>query len=136
MSKATGEIVETPTEELPYKAVIKVDEKIVGEQFFDSRVRAEIFIVETLKGLEDVARKEGRLREFADSSNGDRWYLGRNDDTMHAYVVHKANLPSGGAVTRIEIGAFLNRGPIAPEHQALLRLIGTLVDGNANAPRP
>ena len=136
MSKATGEIIETPTGELPYKAVIKVDEKFVGEQFFDSRVRAEIFIVETLKGLEDVARKEGRLREFAASSNGDRWYLGRNDDTMHAYVVHKANLPSGGATTHIEIGAFLNRGPIAPEHQALLRLIGTLVDGNANASRP
>src|SRR5208283_2207918 len=94
MSKAPGEIIEAPAGELPYKAVIKVDEKIVGVQFFDSRVRAEIFIVETLKGLEDVARKEGGLREFAASSNGDRWYLGRNDDTMHAYVVHKANLPS------------------------------------------
>ena len=35
MSKATGEIIETPTGELPYKAVIKVDEKIVGEQFFE-----------------------------------------------------------------------------------------------------
>jgi hypothetical protein len=26
----------------------------------------------------------------------------------------------------MDVGAFLNRGPIAPEHQALLRLIGTL----------
>jgi hypothetical protein len=71
------------------------------------------------------------LREFAVSSNGDRWYLGRDKETMHAYVVHNANLPSGGSVTHIEIGAFLNRAPIAPEHQALLRLIGTLVDENA-----
>ena len=78
----------------------------------------------------------GRLREFATSSNGDRWYFGRSDETMRAFVVHKANLPSGGAVTHIEIGPFLNRGPIAPEHEALLRLIGTLVDGNTNASRP
>jgi hypothetical protein len=49
---------------------------------------------------------------------------------MNGYVLHKANEPSGGANTHIEIGAFLNRTPIgAPEHQALLRLIGTLVDG-------
>ena len=78
----------------------------------------------------------GRLREFAASSNGDRWYLGRSDETMRAFVVHKANLPSGGAVTHIEIGHFLNRGPTAPEHEALLRLIGTLVDGNADVSRP
>ena len=78
----------------------------------------------------------GHLREFAASSNGDRWYLGRNEETKHAYVVHKANLPSGGAVTHIEIGAFLNRGPIAPEHQGMLRLIGSLVDGDADANRP
>ncbi len=81
-------------------------------------------------------RMSARLREFAASSNGDRWYLGRSDETMRAFVVQKANLPSGGAVTHIEIGPFLNCGPIAPEHEALLRLIGTLVDGNANASRP
>ena len=54
----------------------------------------------------------GYLREFAASSNGDRWYLGRNEETMNAYVVHKANEPSGGTVTHIELGAFLNRGPL------------------------
>lgn len=68
------------------------------------------------------------FREFASSSNGDRWFLGRDDDTMTAYVVHKANPPSGGAEIRIELGAFLSRGPMAPEHQALLRLIASLVD--------
>jgi len=54
---------------------------------------------------------------------------------MNAYVVHKANDPSGGTITNIELGAFLNRGPIAPEHLGLLRLIGSLVDGNAGLHR-
>ena len=36
------------------------------------------------------------LREFSASTNGDRWYLGRDEETMNAYVVHKANQSSGG----------------------------------------
>ena len=68
------------------------------------------------------------LKEFAASSNGDRWLLGREQDTGIAYVLHEANQPSGGTVTQIDIGTFLNRGPITPEHYALLRLIGTLAD--------
>ncbi len=68
-----------------------------------------------------------RLREFASSSNGDRWYLGRDEASGIAHVVHKANLPSGGAVTHIELSAFLNRGPSAPEILGLLQLIGSLV---------
>ena len=75
------------------------------------------------------------VRELYASSNGDRWYLGRDEETMNAYVIHKANQASGGTTTHIELGAFLNRGPIAPEHQALLRLIGTLVDGSADTKR-
>ena len=67
------------------------------------------------------------LREFASSSNGDRWYLGRDEASGVAHVVHKANLPSGGAVTHVELGAFLNRGPSAPEMLGLLKLIGSLV---------
>ena len=67
------------------------------------------------------------LREFASSSNGDRWFLGRDGATGGAHVVHRANLPSGGTVTPIELGVFLGRGPSAPETLGLLRLIGTLV---------
>jgi hypothetical protein len=67
-----------------------------------------------------------QLREFAASSNGDRWFLGQEEETGLAYVVHKANEPSGGALTSIDLGAFLYHGPIAPEHHALLRLIGSL----------
>src|SRR5437879_5923652 len=39
------------------------------------------------------------LREFATSSNGDRWLIARDEETGSAFVVHKANRPSGGAVT-------------------------------------
>ncbi len=67
------------------------------------------------------------LREFASSSNGDRWFLGRDEATGIAHVVHKANLPSGGAVTKIELGVFLNQAPSAPEKVGLLKLIGSLV---------
>ena len=69
-----------------------------------------------------------RLLEFASSANGDRWFLGRDGTSGVAHVVHKANLPSGGAVNRIELGAFLYRGPSAPEMLSLLKLIGSLVE--------
>ena len=68
-----------------------------------------------------------KLREFASSSNGDRWFLGRDEATGIAHVVHRANQPSGGAVNHIELGAFLSRGPSAPEMLGLLKLIGSLV---------
>ena len=68
-----------------------------------------------------------KLREFASSSNGDRWFLGRDETTGIAHVVHRANQASGGAVTHIELGAFLSRGPSAPEILGLLKLIGSLV---------
>jgi len=73
-----------------------------------------------------------RRREFADSSNGDRWFLSREAKTGVPYFVHVANQSSGGAVTRIELARFLNLKPNAPEHQALLLLIGTLVQGAAD----
>ena len=73
-------------------------------------------------------------RQFAVSSNGDRWFLGRDDETMKAFVEHRANQPSGGAVTRVDIETFLGLRPVAPEQEALLRLIGTLAAGDPNVP--
>jgi len=46
-------------------------------------------------------------------------------------VRHEPNAPSGGQASDIDIGIFLSRGPLNPEHQALLRLIVTLVEGSA-----
>ena len=55
-----------------------------------------------------------QLREFAASSNGDRWFLGQEEETGLAYVVHKANEPSGGALTSIDLGAFSTMALLLP----------------------
>ena len=67
-------------------------------------------------------------RELYRSPNGDTWSLGREPATGLAFVIHQPNGPSGGRNSHIELGAFLRSAPSGPEHQALLRLIGTLVD--------
>ncbi len=67
-------------------------------------------------------------RELYRSPNGDTWALGREPETGHAFVIHEPNGPSGGRHSHIELGAFLQGNGKTPEHQALLRLIGTLVD--------
>ena len=66
-------------------------------------------------------------REIYHSENGDRWLLCRDNDGR-VFVLHKANVSSGGTATKIELGDFLGRGKAGPEHQALARLIGSLVD--------
>ena len=66
-------------------------------------------------------------RELYNSPNGDRWYLAREPETGRLFR-HRANVPSGGKVTDIDIGAFLSGGLRHPEHQAVLHLIGTLVE--------
>ena len=68
-----------------------------------------------------------RTREIYHSANGDRWLLALDSDTDRVFVRHEPNLPSGGQVADIEIGAFLIRARSGPEKQELLRLIGTLV---------
>jgi hypothetical protein len=67
-------------------------------------------------------------RELYQSPQGDTWHLGREPENGRAFVIHQPNGPSGGRLRHIEIGAFLNDGTGKPEQQALLRLIGTLVD--------
>jgi hypothetical protein len=67
-------------------------------------------------------------RELYSSPNGDRWFLCRDPATGNIFVRHEPNLPSGGRPSNIDIGAFLSRGPRNPEHQALLHLIGTLIE--------
>jgi hypothetical protein len=68
-----------------------------------------------------------RTREIYRSPNGDRWLLARGPETSRVFVGHEPNLPSGGQVVDIEIGAFLIAAGNGPEKQELLRLIGTLV---------
>ena len=66
------------------------------------------------------------------SANGDRWFLVR-PEAGRALIRHCANQPSGGKVEELDVGEFLIRGPRGPEHQELLRLIGTLADASAKA---
>jgi hypothetical protein len=66
-------------------------------------------------------------REMYYSENGDRWFLcSENDGRL--FVEHRANLASGGTVSRAEIADFLGHGRAGPEHQALMRLIGSLIE--------
>jgi O-acetyl-ADP-ribose deacetylase (regulator of RNase III) len=60
MGTATGAVIETPTQDLPFKAVISTEGKVVQERFFASRPEAEAFIVETLKELGKSSANKGR----------------------------------------------------------------------------
>jgi len=66
-------------------------------------------------------------RELYHSPNGDCWFLGREPKNGRAFVIHQPNAPSGGKLSHIELTDFLRLGD-GPEQQALLRLIGGLVD--------
>jgi|SRR5258708_22032 hypothetical protein len=59
-----------------------------------------------------------RTREIYRSPNGDRWLLARDPNTGRVFVTHEPNLPSGGQVADIEIGAFLIAAGNGPEKQA------------------
>jgi hypothetical protein len=65
-------------------------------------------------------------RELYRSSNGDRWHLVRETDSGRVLIRHEPNTASGGRTSYVEIAEFLTGGH-GPEHQELLRLIGTLI---------
>ena len=67
-----------------------------------------------------------RTRELYSSPNGDSWHLCRVA-SGEVFVLHRANLPSGGHSSQIHLGDFLTRGN-GPEQQALLRMIAALVE--------
>jgi hypothetical protein len=80
---------------------------------------------------ETGARKQEKpmsdRREIYRSPNGDSWFLGREPQNGHAFIIHQPNAPSGGRLSHLELGEFLRSGN-GPEQQALLRLIGTMVE--------
>ena len=67
------------------------------------------------------------------SENGDRWLLVRDPESVWAYVRHVPNEGSGGQATDVSISEFLARGSYGPQHTALMRLIGSLVEGHSDA---
>jgi hypothetical protein len=82
---------------------------------------------QTARGVAPGFKDDTDLIEIYRSANGDRWLLALDSDTGRVFVRHEPNLPSGGQVADIEIGAFLIADGTGPEKQELLRLIGTLV---------
>jgi hypothetical protein len=65
---------------------------------------------------------------YRSAPNGDRWLLVREAGSERIFIEHEPNVSSGGRKSQIELGDFLMHGARGPEHQALLRLIATLVD--------
>ena len=73
----------------------------------------------------------GDRREIYRSPNGDCWFLARDPKNDHGIVIHEPSESSGGRPSFVAIGDFLLPGSDGPEHQALLRLIGTLAEERA-----
>ena len=67
-------------------------------------------------------------RVFYESSNGDVWALTRDPASKMPVVKHQPNVSSGGQISYKDIGKFLRNGASGPERQALLKLIGALLD--------
>ena len=68
-------------------------------------------------------------RELHRTVDGDCWHPVRDAASGRVFVRHEPNASSGGRASDIGVGDFLVRGGHGPEHQELLRLIGTLVEG-------
>jgi hypothetical protein len=66
----------------------------------------------------------GQQRKIYQSENGDTWWLCRQGGGV--FVLHQANLPSGGAVSKLELDQFLMSGRNSPGKLALLDMIGEL----------
>lgn len=66
-------------------------------------------------------------RTVYESPNVDVWRLVRDPQSGMPMVEHQPNTGSGGRRSLTEIGRFLRTGANAPEHHAVLQLIGTLV---------
>ena len=68
---------------------------------------------------------------YRSGPNGDQWLLVRDTESGRVFIEHKPNISSGGQTSHIEIRDFLAHGGAGPEHQALLSLIGSLVEETA-----
>jgi hypothetical protein len=74
-----------------------------------------------------------RRELYRSAPNGGCWSLVRESTSQRVVIEYEPDVASGGQTSHIEIGDFLVHGRNGPEHQALLRLIGTLVEERARA---
>ena len=68
-------------------------------------------------------------RTLYTGASGDAWSLCRNPNG-DVVVSHQPNRASGGRPSEIDLGSFLAKANQGPEHQALRRLIGELIESN------
>ena len=73
------------------------------------------------------ANQHRTVRHLYRSSNGDEWRLERDPESGQMFVLHRANGPSGGFESRMDIGQFLSTDSGSPERRELMRLLGTLI---------
>ena len=74
------------------------------------------------------------MREFASSTNGDRWFLGVEASSNREIVLHRGNRSSGGHETITSIAVFLNQRPFGPEHKALDLVLADRRGAEADGP--
>jgi|tagenome__1003787_1003787.scaffolds.fasta_scaffold20987748_3 hypothetical protein len=65
-----------------------------------------------------------RQRKIHQIENGDSLALPNRQGRV--FILHEANVPAGGNVTKTGLAEFLDNNTCAPEHQALLKMIGDL----------
>ena len=70
-----------------------------------------------------------QARTLYTSPNGDTWSLCRNR-IGEVVVSHQPHLPSDREPSEIDLSSFLAKGNQRPEHQALRKLIGELIESN------
>ena len=64
-----------------------------------------------------------KIDDFYRSSNGDRWQLVRDTETVHRTVRHEPNMSSGGRFTETPVEEWLDRTGTSPENAALRSLL-------------
>lgn len=87
-----------------------------------------LYSLRSRDALSELAEPE--LVEFETSSNGDKWFLVPAAGDQEAFVEHRANEPSGGAVTRTPVTEFLKGKPTGPQHDALRQLLANGADNS------
>jgi hypothetical protein len=81
----------------------------------------------TEKTTKSEVTASDRMRLLYHGDSGDDWLLVRSHGG-DVEVEHRPNGPSGGKISRISVGEFLQTGHRGPQHDALLHLLATLVE--------
>jgi hypothetical protein len=73
-------------------------------------------------------------RELYRSPNGDSWFLGREPQNGHAFIIHQPNSPSGGRLSHIELGDAQRKGARTTSAVALDRNVSRRMPKNILPP--